>query len=146
MTHVPYNGAGPALNDLLGGHVDLFFPGFPAAIAQVKAGNLKLLAVSTGRRSASAPDVPTVAEASGVAGFDIALWQGFFAPRGTPPEAVMRLNTEINRILAEPEVKARLLEAGADVMPTTVDQFAAFVKAESEKFLGIIKDANIKPE
>jgi tripartite-type tricarboxylate transporter receptor subunit TctC len=146
MTHVPYNGAGPALNDLLGGHVDLFFPGFPAAIAQVKAGNLKLLAVSTGRRSASAPDVPTVAEASGIAGFDIALWQGFFAPRGTPSETVMRLNTEINRILAEPEVKARLLEAGADVMPTTVDQFAAFVKAESAKFLGIIKDANIKPE
>src|SRR3954447_4290771 len=146
LTHVPYNGAGPALNDLLGGHVDLFFPGFPAAIAQVKAGNLKLLAVSTGRRSASAPDVPTVAEASGIAGFDIALWQGFFAPRGTPPETVMRLNTEINRILAEPEVKARLLEAGADVMPTTVDQFATFVKAESEKFLGIIKDANIKPE
>jgi tripartite-type tricarboxylate transporter receptor subunit TctC len=146
MTHVPYNGAGPALNDLLGGHVDLFFPGFPAAIAQVKAGNLKLLAVSTGRRSASAPDVPTLAEASGIAGFDIALWQGFFAPRGTPPETVMRLNTEINRILAEPEVKTRLLEAGADVMPTTVDQFASFVKAESEKFLGIIKDANIKPE
>src|SRR5215813_7631428 len=142
MTHVPYNGAGPALNDLLGGHVDLFFPGFPAAIAQVKAGNLKLLAVSTGRRSASAPDVPTVAEASGIAGFDIALWQGFFAPRGT----LMRLNTEIKRILAEPDVKARLLEAGADVMPTTVDQFATFVKAESEKFLGIIKDANLKPE
>jgi tripartite-type tricarboxylate transporter receptor subunit TctC len=146
MTHVPYNGAGPALNDLLGGHVDLFFPGFPAAIAQVKAGNLKLLAVSTGRRSASAPDVPTVAEASGIAGFDIALWQGFFAPRGTPGETVLRLNAEINRILAEPEVKARLLEGGADVMPTTVDQFATFVKAESEKFLGIIKDANIKPE
>src|SRR5262245_54183168 len=146
MTHVPYNGAGPALNDLLGGHVDLFFPGFPAAIAQVKAGNLKLLAVSTARRSASAPDVPTVAEASGIAGFDIALWQGFFAPRATPREVVTRLNAEINRILAEPDVKARLLEAGADVMPTTVDQFAAFVKAESEKFLGIIKDANLKPE
>jgi tripartite-type tricarboxylate transporter receptor subunit TctC len=146
MTHVPYNGAGPALNDLLGGHVDLFFPGFPAAIAQVKAGNLKLLAVSTARRSASAPDVPTVAEASGIAGFDIALWQGFFAPRATPREVVMRLNAEINRILAEPDVKARLLEAGADVQPTSVDQFTAFVKAESDKFLGIIKDANLKPE
>jgi tripartite-type tricarboxylate transporter receptor subunit TctC len=139
MTHVPYNGAGPALNDLLGGHVDLFFPGFPAAV-------LKLLAVSTARRSASAPDVPTVAEASGIAGFDIALWQGFFAPRATPREVVMRLNAEINQILAEPDVKARLLEAGADVQPTTVDQFTAFVKAESDKFLGIIKDANLKPE
>jgi len=146
MTHVPYNGAGPALNDLLGGHVDLFFSGFPAAVPQVKAGNLKLLAVSTGRRSASAPQVPTVAEASGIAGFDIALWQGFFAPRGTPRETVARLNAEINRILVEPEVKARLLDAGADVMPMAVDQFATFVKAESEKFLQIIKDANIKPE
>jgi len=146
MTHVPYNGAGPALNDLLGGHVDLFFSGFPAAVPHVKAGNLKLIAVSSGRRSASAPDVPTVAEASGIAGFDITLWQGFFAPRGTPADIVTRLNTEINRILVEPDVKARLLDAGADVMPIAVDQFAAFVQVESAKFLQIIKDANLKPE
>jgi len=146
MTHVPYNGAGPALNDLLGGHVDLFFSGFPAAVPQVKAGNLKLLAVSSGRRSTAAPDVPTVAEASGIAGFDIALWQGFFAPRATPKEVVARLNAEINRILVQPEVKAKLLDAGADVMPMAVDQFSAFVKSESGKFLQIIKDANLKPE
>ncbi len=146
MTHVPYNGAGPALNDLLGGHVDLFFSGFPAAVPQVRAGNLKLLAVSSGRRSAAAPEVPTVAEASGIAGFDITLWQGFFAPRGTPPAVVTRLNSEINRILVEPDVKAKLLDAGADVMPMPVDQFVIFVKSESEKFLQIIKDANLKPE
>jgi tripartite-type tricarboxylate transporter receptor subunit TctC len=146
MTHVPYNGAGPALNDLLGGHVDLFFSGFPAAVPQVKAGTLKLLAVSSGRRSASAPDVPTVAEASGIADFDISLWQGFFAPRGTPQAVVARLNQEINKILAQPDVKARLLDAGADVMPMAVDQFAGFVKAESGKFLQIIRDANLKPE
>jgi tripartite-type tricarboxylate transporter receptor subunit TctC len=146
MTHVPYNGAGPALNDLLGGHVDLFFSGFPAAVPQVKSGNLKLIAVSSGQRSSAAPDVPTVAEASGVAGFDITLWQGFFAPGGTPRETVMRLNTEINRILAQPDVKAKLLDAGADVMPMAVDQFAGFVKSESAKFLQIIKDANLKPE
>jgi tripartite-type tricarboxylate transporter receptor subunit TctC len=146
MTHVPYNGAGPALNDLLGGHVDLFFSGFPAAVPQVRSGNLKLLAVSSGRRSSAAPEVPTVAEASGIAGFDITLWQGFFAPRGTPPEIVTRLNSEINRILVEPDVKARLLDAGADVMPMPVDQFGVFVKSESEKFLQIIRDANLKPE
>jgi tripartite-type tricarboxylate transporter receptor subunit TctC len=146
MTHVPYNGAGPALNDLLGGHVDLFFSGFPAAVPQVKSGNLKLIAVSSGQRSSAAPDVPTVAEASGVAGFDITLWQGFFAPGGTPRETVMRLNTEINRILLQPDVKAKLLDAGADVMPMAVDQFSAFVKSESAKFLQIIKDANLKPE
>jgi tripartite-type tricarboxylate transporter receptor subunit TctC len=146
MTHVPYNGAGPALNDLLGGHVDLFFSGFPAAVPQVKAGNLKLLAVSTGRRSATAPEVPTVAEASGIADFDIALWQGFFAPRGTPREVMARLNAEINKILVQPDIKARLLEAGADVTPMAVDQFAGFVDSESAKFLQIITDANLKPE
>ena len=84
MAHVPYKGAGPALNDLLGGHVDFFFSGFPAAVAQVKAGTLKLLAVSTAKRSPAAPDVPTVAEAAGLADFDLSLWQGIFAPRGTP--------------------------------------------------------------
>jgi len=146
LTHVPYGGAGPALNDLLGAHVDLFFSGFPPTVPHVRAGTLKLLAVSSARRSAVAPDVPTVAEASGIADFDITLWQGFFAPRGMPKPIVDRLNTEINKVLALPEVKSRLLEVGADVMPTTVDQFAAFVKAESDKFLQIIKDANLKPE
>ena len=146
LTHVPYNGAGPALNDLLGGHVDLFFSGFPPTVAHVKAGTLKLLAVSSARRSAIAPDVPTVAEASGIAGFDITLWQGFFAPRGTSKEIVARLNGEINKLLVQPDVKAKLLDAGADVMPMGIDQFAAFVNAESEKFLQIVKDANLKPE
>jgi len=146
MTHVPYGGAGPALNDLLGQHVDLFFSGFPPTVPHVRAGTLKLLAVSSARRSALAPDVPTVAEASGIADFDITLWQGFFAPRGTPKPVIDRLNTEINKILALPEVKAKLLEVGADVMPTSADQFGAFVQAESGKFLQIIKDANLKPE
>lgn len=146
MTHVPYGGAGPALNDLLGAHVDLFFSGFPPTVPHVKAGTLKLLAVSSARRSAVAPDVPTVAEASGIAGFDITLWQGFFAPRGTPREIIVRLNAEINKVLAQPDVKAKLLEVGADVMPTGVEEFAAFVRSESGKFLGIIKDANLKPE
>jgi tripartite-type tricarboxylate transporter receptor subunit TctC len=146
LTHVPYNGAGPALNDLLGAHVDLFFSGFPAAVPHVKAGNLKLIAVSSGKRSGIAPEVPTVAEAASIAGFDITLWQGFFAPRGTPKAIVDRLNAEIAKILAQPDVKAKLLDAGADVMPMAVDQFTAFVKAESDKFLQIIKDASLKPE
>jgi tripartite-type tricarboxylate transporter receptor subunit TctC len=98
LTHVPYNGAGPALNDLLGGHVDMFFSGFPAAVAHVSAGSLKLIGVSSAMRSGVAPDVPTVSEAAGIKDFDITLWQGFFAPRGTPKEVVVRLNGEINRI------------------------------------------------
>ena len=115
-------------------------------MAHVKSGTLKLLAVSSGKRSALAPDVPTVAEASGIAGFDITLWQGFFAPRGTPAAVVARLNSEINRILGQPEVREKLLDAGADVMPTTPHEFASFLKRESVKFQQIIRDANLKPE
>jgi tripartite-type tricarboxylate transporter receptor subunit TctC len=146
MTHVPYKGAGPALNDLLGGHVDMFFSGFPAAVPHVKAGNLKLLAVSSGTRSGVAPDVPTVAEAAGLSGYDISLWQGFFAPRATPKEIVARLNSEINKILREPEIRQKLLEQGADVRPISVDEFSSFVKAEIGKFQEIIKDANLTPQ
>ena len=145
INHVPYKGAGPALNDLLGGHVDMFFSGFPAAMPHVKAASLKLLAVSSGRRSGAAPDTPTVAEAAGIPGFDITLWQGFFAPRGTPPEIVKRLHAEINRLLAQEDVKSKLRAAGAEVTTISIDEFAAFTKAESVKFLRIITDAGLKP-
>jgi len=146
MTHVPYKGAAPALNDLLGAHVDFFFSGFPAAVAQVKAGTLKLIAVSTAKRSPAAPDVPTVAEAAALGDFDISLWQGVFAPRGTPKDVVARLNAEINKIVTQPEIRAKLTDDGADVRPLPVDQFATFVKAESEKYLAIIKQSGVKPE
>ena len=146
MAHVPYKGASLALNDLLGGHIDFFFSGFPAAAGHVAAGSLKLLAVSSGKRSGIAPEIPTVAEASGIDGFDITLWQGFFAPRGTPGEIVARLNSEINRIIAEPEVKAKLVAAGADVTPLSVEAFGRFARSESEKFASIIKEAGIKGE
>ena len=146
MTHVPYKGAAPALNDLLGSHVDFFFSGFPAAVAQVKAGTLKLIAVSTAKRSPAAPDVPTVAEAAGFGDFDISLWQGVFAPQATPKDVVVRLNDEINKIVTLTDVRAKLADDGADVMPLTVDAFAAFVKAESEKYLGIIRQSGVKPE
>ena len=146
MTHVPYKGAGPALNDLLGGHVDFFFSGFPAAGAQVKAGTLKLIAVSTAKRSPAAADVPTVAEAASLPDFDIGLWQGVFAPRATPRDVVVRLNAEINRIITQPEITAKLRDDGADVTPLRVDQFSAFVKAESEKYLKIIEQSGVKPE
>jgi len=145
LTHVPYKGAAPALNDLLGGHVDLFFSGFPAALPHVKAGNLKLIAVSSGRRSGIAPEVPTVAEAAAIPGYDISLWQGFFAPRDTPKEIVELLNREINKILGESDVKQKLLDAGADVTPVSVDQFATFVTAEIGKFQQIIQETGLTP-
>jgi tripartite-type tricarboxylate transporter receptor subunit TctC len=143
MAHVPYKGAGPALNDLLGAHVQFFFSGFPAADPHVKAGSLKLLAVSSAKRSASAPDVPAVGETKGLEGFDITLWQGFFAPPGTPAEIVNRLNTEINKLLNEPETKAKLLAQGAEPTPMSVADFAAFTRAEGAKFAGIIKEIGL---
>lgn len=143
MAHVPYKGAGLALNDLLGGHVAYFFSGFPAADPHVKAGTLTLLAVSSGKRSVSAPATPSVGETKGLEGFDITLWQGFFAPGGTPADIVAKLNTEINKQLNDPDVKAKLLAQGAEPRPLSVAEFAAFTRAEGEKFAGIIKEIGL---
>ena len=143
MAHVPYKGAGPALNDLLGGHVQFFFSGFPAADPHVKAGTLSLLAVSSGKRSVSAPNIPAVAETAGLQGFDITLWQGFFAPRGTPADVVAKLNGEINKILNDAGMKAKLLAQGAEPRPLSVADFTAFVQGEGRKFSGIIKDIGL---
>ena len=146
LTHVPYKGAGPALNDLIGGHVDMYFPGFPAAAPLLKSGTVKILAVSSARRSGAAPEIPTVAEAINDPHFDLTLWQGFFAPAGTPKPVVEQLNTEINRILSSPEMQARFRDAGADVRIGSIEQFAAFTRSESDKYAQIIKESGVKPE
>ena len=146
LVHVPYKGAGPALNDIIGGHVDMYFPGFPPVMPMMKAGTVKVLAVSSSQRSEAAPDIPTVAEATGFKDFDFTLWQGFFAPRGTPADVIAKLNGEINKILRDPEVRKKLVEAGANVMPQTTEQFAAFVQAESAKYERIIRETGVKPE
>ena len=146
LTHVPYKGAGPALNDLIGGHVDMYFPGFPAAAPLLKSGTVKILAVSSARRSGAAPEIPTVAEAINDPHFDLTLWQGFFAPAGTPKPVVERLNTEINKILSSPEMQARFRDAGADVRIGSIEQFAAFTRSESDKYAQIIKESGVKPE
>jgi tripartite-type tricarboxylate transporter receptor subunit TctC len=145
MTHVPYKGAGPALNDLVGGHVDMYFPGFAAAAPLTKTGRVKLLAVSSARRAPSAPEVPTVKEVSDVGNFDFTLWGGVFAPRGTPKEIVGRLNTEINKILQSPDTAARFADVGADIHIKSADEFAAFVKAESAKYIAVIRETGVKP-
>jgi tripartite-type tricarboxylate transporter receptor subunit TctC len=146
LTHIPYKGAAPALNDLIGGHVDLYFPGMPAVIPHLKSGLLKVLAVSSAKRSAIAPDVPTVAEASPLKDFDFTLWVGFFAPARTPADVVTRLNSTINAILTDPDIKAKLVDAGAEVTPMSVDQFTAFVGSESSKYLQIIKETGATAE
>jgi tripartite-type tricarboxylate transporter receptor subunit TctC len=146
MTHVPYKGASPALADLLGSHVDFYFPGFPAALPFVKNNQMKMLAVSTARRAATAPDVPTVSEAAGIKDFDFSLWGGFYAPRGTPKAVINQLNAAINEVLALPDIKTKMADAGADIMPMSVEEFAAFMKRESEKYQRIIQETGIKPE
>jgi tripartite-type tricarboxylate transporter receptor subunit TctC len=146
LTHVPYKGAAPALNDVVGGHVDFYFPGFPAAMPLMQGGKVKLLAVSTAKRSSAAPDIPSVAEVTGIADFDFALWVGFFAPRALPMDIAQRLNSAINQILLEPDIKTRLQNDGAEVSALSIDQFAAFVRAEIAKYQGIIAAADIKAE
>ena len=143
LTHVPYKGAGPALNDVIGNHVDFYFPGFPAAAPHVKGGTVKMLALSSAKRSPAAPDMPTVAEVTGNQDYDFTLWAGFFAPRGTPQPIIDRLNKDINAVLAEPDVKARLEAAGAVVTPMTVAQFKDFVQRESAKYLRVIKQTGV---
>ncbi len=146
LVHVPYKGAGPALNDIIGGHVDMYFSGLPPVMPMMKAATVKVLAVSSAKRADAAPDIPTVAEATGFADFDFTLWQGFFAPKGTPKEVIVRLNGEINKILNDPATRQKLLDAGANVVPQSSEQFAAFVGAERAKYERIIRETGVKPE
>ncbi len=143
LTHVPYKGAGPALTDVIGNHVDFYFPGFPAAAPHVKSGGVKMLALSSAKRSPAAPDVPTVAEVTGIKDYDFTLWAGFFAPRGTPQPIIDRLNKEINKVIEDPDVKMRLEAAGAVVTPMSVAQFTDFVQSESAKYLRVIKETGV---
>ena len=143
---LPYKGAGPALNDIVGGHVDMYFSGLPAVTPLLKAGSVKILAVSSAARAQAAPEIPTVAEVTGFSDFDFTLWQGFFAPKGTPSDVVARLNTEINKILTDPETRQKLLDAGANVEPMSIQKFAAFINAERAKYEHIIKVTGVKPD
>jgi tripartite-type tricarboxylate transporter receptor subunit TctC len=143
LVHVPYKGAGPAMPDLIGGHVMMFFAGMPPAIPHVRAGKLRALAVTTTRRSPAAPDVPTMGE-SGVPGFDVSNWFAYFVPAGTPAAVIERLNTEINRALKLPDVREKLAFVGAEAVGTTPQELAKFVRSESQKFAELIKVSGAK--
>jgi tripartite-type tricarboxylate transporter receptor subunit TctC len=146
LVHVPYKGAGPALNDVAGGQVDFYFPGYPGAVPLMQGGRIKMLAVSTARRAPAAPDTPTVAEATGLANFDFTLWAGFFGPRGLPTDIATRLNAAINKILLEPDIKSRLQATGAELSALSIDQFSAFVRADVDRYKDIIRSGNLQPE
>ncbi len=145
MVHVPYKGAGQAITDLIGGQVQFFFSSASAIMNHIKAGKVKALAVSTPRRLASLPNVPTVAEVA-VPGFEFSLWGGYFAPRETPDAIVNRLNAEILKVLAEPDLHARFEAEGSAVEPMPPARFAAFVKAETEKYARLVRQTGAQIE
>ena len=145
LVHVPYKGGGPAMAYLVGGQVLFSFASMASAVPFVRSGRLRAIAVSGGERSALFPDVPTVAE-SGLPGFASEDWQGILAPAKTPQDTIMKLNAEIARILAVPEVKAKLAAAGFDAKSSTPQWFGEFIQAETVKWAKLLKQSGIRAE
>ena len=144
MTHIPYRGSGPALADLLAGGVDVMFDNLPSSMAHIQAGNLKAFAVTSAVRSAALPDVPTVAEAAKLPGFEASSWFGLLAPAGTPADVVSRLQQETAKALNAPAVKERLLAQGAIPSGNTPAEFAALIDAEIKKWEAVVKASGAK--
>jgi tripartite-type tricarboxylate transporter receptor subunit TctC len=144
MTHVPYRGAVPVLNDLLAGRIQATFSPLSSSLGYIRAGQLRALAVTTAERSGALPDVPAVGEF--VAGFEAAIWDGVGVPAGTPAEIVDKLNESYTAALADPAIKARLADFGSTTMAMPAVDFAKLIAAETEKWAKVIKFANIKAE
>ena len=144
MTHIPYRGSGPALLDLVAGNTDVMFDNLPSALPQIKAGKLKAFAVTSAERSAAVPDLPTIAEAAGLKGFDASSWFGLLAPAGTPPDIVNRIQQETAKALASPAVKEKLLAQGAIPGGNTPQEFAKMIDAEHIKWAAVVKASGAK--
>src|SRR4030088_1446030 len=144
MQHVPYRGAAPAITDMLGGQVQLIFDNMPSIIQHIRAGSLRALAVTTTSRSPQLPEVPTVADT--VPGYEASALFGVGAPKKTPPDIIEKLNKEINAVLAEPAIKARLIELGGEPLVGTPEAFGAAIVAETEKWEKVVKFSGIKVE
>jgi tripartite-type tricarboxylate transporter receptor subunit TctC len=143
IVHIAYRGEAPAINDLLGGQFQMMFPNLSAVIGNVKAGSLRALAVTSLQRVAGSPEIPTVAE-SGISGFDAATWFALVAPAGTPHDVVLRLNAEVKRVLALPDVKQRFTDLGMSLGGGTPSELDIYIKSEIEKWSKVIKDADIR--
>jgi tripartite-type tricarboxylate transporter receptor subunit TctC len=142
MIHVPYRGGAPALTDLIGGQVQVYFSPLPESIETIRAGKVRALAVTTAARSEALPEVPTVGDF--VPGFEASTWQGIGAPKNTPAEIVDRLNMEINAALADTTIKARLADLGSVPTPTSSANFEKLIVAETEKWAKVVRAANIR--
>ena len=144
MTHIPYRGSGPALLDLVAGNTDVMFDNLPSALPQIKAGKLKAFAVTSAERSAAVPELPTIAEAAGLKGFDASSWFGLLAPAGTPVDIITRIQQETAKALASPAVKEKLLAQGAIPGGNTPQEFARMIDAEHIKWAGVVKASGAK--
>ncbi|WVT72690.1 tripartite tricarboxylate transporter substrate binding protein [Sinorhizobium chiapasense] len=143
MQHIPYKGAGPALNDVIGNQVPIMFDNLPSSSGHIKAGTLRALAVTTAERAPSFPDVPTVAE-SGIPGYETYTWNALFAPANTPQPVVARLNEAANKAMKDPAVIERMKEFSAKIVGSTPEQLAAHVSAELAKWTPVVRDANVQ--
>jgi tripartite-type tricarboxylate transporter receptor subunit TctC len=139
MTHIPYGGSAPALLGLVSGQVDVMFDNLPSAIALIKSGKLKAFALTSAQRSGAMPDLPTIAEAAPLKGFDATSWFGLLAPAGTPQAVVNRLQQETAKALNSPEIKEKLLAQGAIPSGNTPQEFAALIDAEIKKWAVVVK-------
>ncbi len=144
--HVPYKGSAPALTDVMNGQVSYAIETVAATMAHIKSGRLKAYGVTTARRAGAMPELAPLAEAAGVPGYDAAAWIGYAAPAGTPREVLARISGEMRKLLAEPEIKERLVGLGLDAVATTPDEMASFMRKEQERYGTVIRNANIKVE
>jgi len=145
FNHIPYSGAGPAMNDVVGGHVSLMFAALSIVKGSVDAGKLRMIGVGSDRRSKEFPDVPTISE-SGVPGFEAKSWFGLVAPAGTPPEIIKKINQDVTKVISDPAFARQYLDAqGLEPITGTPEEFAAFIRAEKKKWGKVVRDANIKP-
>jgi tripartite-type tricarboxylate transporter receptor subunit TctC len=144
MQHVPYRGAAPAITDMLGGQVQLIFDNMPSILQHIRAGSLRALAVTTTERSPLLPDVPVLADT--VPGYEASALFGMGAPKKTPPEIIAKLNKEINEVLAEPAIRAKLIDLGGEPLPGTPEAFGKMIVAETEKWEKVVKAAGLKVE
>jgi tripartite-type tricarboxylate transporter receptor subunit TctC len=146
MTHVPYKGSAPALTDVIGGQVSLMFDAGVSALPQVRSGKLRGLAVTSAKRSASAPDLPTVAEAGNLPGYEATIWFGLVAPAATPRDIVGRIAQEFARVARQPALRERFAPQGVELASSTPEEFADIIRAEIPKWGKVLKDANVAPE